>query len=163
MPAFVQLDQVDPVNPAELPLQADPGTKIVFLDVNDELFKERNDVGVDAILGAAGGDWTVSAVIDQGGSPHPAVVGQITRVNPTGLGGVEVALPQPGSVAPGARIAIKNVTDVENPDAPFGSDNIINITVTGGTIDGQVNSTMTTLREYSVFVSDGAGEWMQMG
>lgn len=164
MPRGFQFSPVDPGNPAELPPTADAGTKIQFLSSVDGLMYTRDDAGTDELLGSggAGGDWTLSAVITQATGIYTPPAGELVQCNPVGSGGCQVALPSPVGLG-GKKIAIKNVTDTEDPGQPFGSDDIINITTLAGNIDGLANGTMTTLREYKVFTSNNIDSWMQVG
>jgi len=164
MPRGFQFSPVDPGNPAELPLVADAGTKIQFLSILDGLLYTRDDAGLDELLGAggAGGDWTLSAVITQATGIYTPPAGELVQCNPVGVGGCQIALPDPVGLG-GKKVAVKNVTDTEDPGALFGSDDIINVTTLAGSIDGLANDTLTTLREYKVFVSNNIDTWMQVG
>jgi hypothetical protein len=163
MPRGFQFSPVDPGNQNELPLNADAGTKIQFLNIDDGRMYTRDDAGIDELLGAggAGGDWTLSAIITQASGIYTPPVNELVQCNPVGVGGCQIRLPDPSGLG-GKKIAIKNVTNIEDPGQPFGSDDIINITTLAGNIDGLANGTMTTLREFKVFVSNDVDTWMQV-
>lgn len=164
MPRGFQFSPVDPGNPAELPPTADVGTKIQFMDIGDGLLYTRDDAGLDELLGSggAGGDWVLSAIITQATGIYTPAVGELVQCNPVGTGGCQIRLPDPAGLG-GKKIAIKNVTDTEDPGQPFGSDDIINIDSLAGNLDGLANSVMTTLREYRVYTSNNIDAWMQVG
>ena len=164
MPAAVQYDGVDPGNPGQLPTLADAGTKLLFVDATDSFkVKTRDEFGVDELLGSLGGaDWELSAgIVDNGAGLYVPPVNELVMVNPAGLGAT-LQLPDPAGLG-GKRIGIKNVTDVEDPGQPFGSALIISISVAAGNLDGLAQATMTTLREFRVYVSNNVDAWMQMG
>ena len=62
MPTGLELEPVDPGNPAELPATAKPGKKILFLSSLDMKFYARDDGGVDELLGERG----TRSVADEG-------------------------------------------------------------------------------------------------
>ena len=163
MPTFIEVLGIDPTDPADLPLVAPSGTKILYVDATDsDKLKTRDDAGVDEVIGVtAGGDWALSSLVTSGSGLHNAVAGQLVICDPAGAGGSEVELPDPAGLG-GKRVAVVNVTDTEDPGQPFGSDDIINITTAAGSIVGNANTTMSTKREFKVFVSDNVATWMRV-
>jgi hypothetical protein len=159
MPTGLELDPVDPGNPAELPPTAKPGKKIIFLSSIDGLMYVRDDGGVDTPLGdAAAADFIHNVTVNNGDSPYNASYRETVAVNPSGVGGVEVVLPDP-NLNPGRKVQVLNETAVENEDAPPFSDDMITVSTTAGSINGSPNDTLTTQYESRTYEAR-AGNWV---
>jgi len=159
MPTGLELEPVDPGNPAELPATAKPGKKILFLSSLDMKFYARDDGGVDELLGDAGAsDFTQSSLITTAQSPYNAAFRETVGVNPAGVGGVVVVLPDP-SLFPGRKVQVVNMTTVENEDAPPNSDNMITVSTAAGSINGAPFDTISTEYESRVYEAR-SGNWI---
>ncbi len=158
MPTGLELEPVDPGNPAELPVEAQPGKKIIFLSSIDGKFYVRDDGGNDDLLGdSAGADFVNNATITVGSSPYNAAYRETVGVNPSGVGGVEVVLPNP-NLNPGRKVQVVNDTAVENEDAPPFSDDMITVSTVAGSINGAPNDTLTTQFESRTYEARN-GNW----
>lgn len=159
MPTGIELDPVDPGNPAELKAQADPGKKILFLSSVDGGLYVRDDAGSDELLGlTANADFTSSSTVTNGDSPYSASYRETVGVNPAGSGGVEVQLPDP-TLFPGRKVQVVNATSTENEDAPAFSDDIITVSTVAGSINGGPTDTLTTQYESRVYEAR-SGNWV---
>jgi hypothetical protein len=159
MPTGIEISPVDPGNPAEIPPTAAPGKKLLFLSSIDGLMYVRDDAGVDSPLGdAAAADFVHNATVGIGDSPYSASYRETVAVNPTGVGGVEVVLPNP-STNPGRKVQVVNETAVENEGAPAFSDDMITISTLAGNINGASNDTLTTQYESRTYEARN-GNWV---